>query len=188
MTTPWSKIAQDRNVEWTMDSYQGFRKDLVKEILKYAKRKTSLLDVGCGSAVIRTELSDWIYYTGFDLTPEFIEIAKKKFPKDTFRQGDVTAMPFFPQSFDIVVSSAVLQHLYDWKDAIREMVRVSRGLVITATRIHSKPTDIVSDPRILRRRFHPSDILMEMGKYGIPSWRWAQGYQMGIFTLKILRE
>lgn len=188
MTTPWSEIAEARNVEWTMDSYKGFRKDLVQEVLLYARRNTFLLDVGCGSAVIRSELPKWIRYTGFDFTPEFIKIAKKKFPKDTFRQGDITGMPFFPKSFDIVISSAVLQHIKEWKKALEEMVRVSRGLVITATRVHSKPTDTVPDSRILRQRFHPADILMEMGKYGNPSWRWARGYQMGIFILNILRD
>ncbi len=55
--------------------------------------RTTLLDVGCGFGDFYGFLSrqkiKQIHYTGIDINPTFIRIAKKRYPKGTFLVGDL---------------------------------------------------------------------------------------------------
>jgi len=51
--------------------------------------------------------------------------------KVKFEVGNVIALPYADKSFDIVVSVRMLTHCERWKELVKEMCRVSRGVVIT---------------------------------------------------------
>ena len=46
--------------------------------------------------------------------------------------GDARRMPFRNESFDVVASWSALAHIAEWREAVREMFRVARRMVITA--------------------------------------------------------
>ena len=101
--------------------------------LSLQKRET-LLDVGCGSGVLLSELvkKAEIVGTGIDFAEKQIEIAKVHFPQISFQVGSVESIPFPDQSFDKVLCYGVLLYIEDWKPALHELVRVCKtgGMIL----------------------------------------------------------
>jgi ubiquinone/menaquinone biosynthesis C-methylase UbiE len=100
---------------------------------------SSVLDAGCGEGVIPMILAErGIASTGVDLSQPNIEAARAEAERlglgrlATFVQGDAERLPFPDKSFDIVLSSHVLEHLPDFDRGARELVRVARKRVIVA--------------------------------------------------------
>lgn len=74
-----------------------------------------LVDVGCGTAEILRFLPNNISYFGFDLSPEYISSAERRFgARGTFHCRDITELPEneIPPC-DIAISFGVLHHLSD---------------------------------------------------------------------------
>ena len=86
--------------------------DILKELEK--EPFESLLDCGCGTAPMLSLLYEKYpekHYTGIDLTPEMIEMAKmKELPGITLVVGDCENLPFSPESFDTVICSQSFHH------------------------------------------------------------------------------
>jgi ubiquinone/menaquinone biosynthesis C-methylase UbiE len=95
----------------------------------------TLLDVGSGSQGIASLLGhDW-QTTMVDA--DFADYGAKRFPPSPSGQhvvGDVRALPFADQAFDVVVASDLLEHVppQDRDQAIREICRVARRQAIIA--------------------------------------------------------
>lgn len=94
-------------------------KDDYPDILEELEKETwnDLLDAGCGPAPMITLLSDKYparHYTGIDLTPKMIEQAEKKnIPNSTFVVGDCENLPFYENSFDVVICANSFHHYPD---------------------------------------------------------------------------
>jgi SAM-dependent methyltransferase len=83
------------------------------------------LDVGCGEGrLCRMMSSMGISTIGLDPTPSLIAHARSAHSDGQYVQAPAEAMPFAPQSFDLVVSCLSLIDIPDFKTAIAEMVRV----------------------------------------------------------------
>lgn len=70
-----------------------------------------VLDVGCGLADFHQHLLDAgveVDYTGVDIVPEFVERARRRFPRAAIECRDILEDPFPDGSFDVVVASQVL--------------------------------------------------------------------------------
>ena len=88
----------------------------------------TVLDVGCGPATITADLARRVrQVVGLEATDEAVILARSA-GVDCVR-GDVHALPFADDSFDVVHAHQVLQHVADPVQALREMARVSRRLV-----------------------------------------------------------
>lgn len=93
----------------------------------------TVLEVGCSSGYysevfqIKGILSK---YHGCDYSPEFIKLARKCYPHATWAVGDATALSYGDDSFDIVISGNCILHIYNFKAAIIEAVRVARKYVV----------------------------------------------------------
>lgn len=76
-----------------------------------------LLDIGCGSGELLEYLPSHVQYTGVDINPRYIELARKKYgERGRFELIDVNAMERLglpKASFDTVVLYGVLHHLDD---------------------------------------------------------------------------
>ena len=86
-----------------------------------------VLDVGCGPGTISVDLADRVpegSVTGIDAAPGIIEQAREAIGERrnlSFTTGDVYALDFPDDSFDVVHAHQVLQHLGDPVRALREM-------------------------------------------------------------------
>jgi len=92
----------------------------------------SLLDVGCGPGTITLDLAERVApgeVIGIDLSTDVISTAESNrratgAANVTFRTGDVYALEYSDDSFDVVHAHQVLQHLSDPVLALTEMRRV----------------------------------------------------------------
>jgi len=88
-----------------------------------AKPPTRVLVVGCGTGREAAQLAIALGadVTGIDIAPRFDPAAGAI---ATLRQGDATAMDFPDGAFDLVYSYHALEHIPDFRRALREMRRV----------------------------------------------------------------
>jgi len=87
-----------------------------------------ILDVGCGNGRLLEILKDKkINYTGVDISEKLVEVAKKRYPQNSFLVADNLNLPFLDNNFDKVFSVAVLHTIPSQslrKKAIFELKRV----------------------------------------------------------------
>jgi ubiquinone/menaquinone biosynthesis C-methylase UbiE len=106
-------------------------------LLPHLRPGLSLLDVGCGPGTITADLAALVApgpVTAIEPVPDALADARS-FAEDRgiagirFEIADVHALPYEDNSFDVVHAHQVLQHVHDPVGALREMRRVSRGVV-----------------------------------------------------------
>jgi SAM-dependent methyltransferase len=84
----------------------------------------NLLDVATGPGVLAAEANALgIGYTGIDLSPGMIELAKTSYPGIEFHVADVEHLPFADASFDAVVCNFGLGHFPYPEASVTECVR-----------------------------------------------------------------
>lgn len=91
---------------------------------------SKVLDLGCGNGRLYSFLKDnfKVDYTGIDNSRELIKIARQNNPAAKFEVGDALNLPFAGQSFDFVISLAVLHHLPGRKNRLKFLSEVYRVL------------------------------------------------------------
>lgn len=82
----------------------------------------SVLDVGCGTSRFGFIKN----YTGVDFSEPMLEKAREKYPENQYQKSDARNLPFEDNSFDNVISTRLLMHIDDWKEAVEEMHRVCK--------------------------------------------------------------
>jgi len=106
---------------------------------QHIRSASRILDCGCGPGSITVGLAQWApdgQTVGIDIGAEQLDGARAR-ARDlgvnnvTFRQGDIFALPFEDESFDVVFSQTVLYHIPNPEKALTEIKRVLRrgGLV-----------------------------------------------------------
>lgn len=119
-----------------------------------------VLEVAPGPGYLAIEIARLgrFVVTGLDISRTFVEIAAEHARQDgltvTFRQGDVAAMPFEPESFDLIVCQAAFKNFRQPVTAIDEMFRV----------LQSGGTAVIQD---LRKDASSADISAEVRKQGL---------------------
>ncbi len=109
-------------------------------LLPHLAEDAQVLDVGCGPGTITAGLADRVprgRVTGIDAAQEVIDQASAAAggrENLDFATGDVYALDYQDDSFDVVHAHQVLQHLGDPVRALREMRRVTRPGGIVAVR------------------------------------------------------
>ena len=83
-----------------------------QEILDICKRRSRVLEVGCGRAHILTALSEWGgCYTGADFSAELMDENQVTYPEAKFVSLQPSQpLPFDDNAFDVVFSHFVLEH------------------------------------------------------------------------------
>lgn len=98
-----------------------------------------VLDVACGTGIAARTAADRVGSSGavigLDLNPAMLEVAERVRPDLVWRQGDVSALPFEPESFDAVLCQSAVIFFPDLERAFAEMARVTRrgGVVVIQT-------------------------------------------------------
>ena len=91
-----------------------------------------VLDVACGTGIVARRAAERLgsgaRVVGLDINEGMFEVARKvsseAHPEIEWLQGDVTAMPFADDAFDVVFCQQALQFFPDRSVALREMHRV----------------------------------------------------------------
>ena len=88
---------------------------------------TRHLDAGCGAGMATTlSASLGATVAGLDASEALLEIARERTPGGDFRQGDLEALPFDDDSFDLVTGFNSFQYAGDAAQALHEAGRVTR--------------------------------------------------------------
>ncbi len=110
-----------------------------QSIMKHVKPGDRVLDAGCGDGVVSCLLAaSGCIVTGVDISAPNIEraqeLARQMGVEDrvTFMVGDAEALPFGNNSFEIVISCHVLEHLPSFEKGRDELYRISKDQVIVA--------------------------------------------------------
>lgn len=136
----------------------------------------SVLEIGCSSGyyyeVLEYLLSKKLRYTGVDISPAFIAMAKEYYPSAQFSVADGAELPFADASFDIVFSAGVLLYAVDYQQHIAETCRVADNVII----VHRTPLCFSRPTQFLKKRaygvetvelvFNERELLNEFAKYG----------------------
>ena len=118
-------------VKWT-DYLRQQEFDAIRQwLLPRAQRHQKLLEVGGGNGLLAGKLADM----GFDVIS--IDPSPQTLSYFSVKKGDCTNLPFEDNSFDVIFSSYVLEHIGELDTAFSEMSRVLRkdGIMV-----HTVPT------------------------------------------------
>jgi SAM-dependent methyltransferase len=105
-----------------------FRMRLLDELRPLAPRR--VLDAGCGEGHVTAWLAESLpdsEFTGLEGRSEALTAFKRRNPRARAVEGDLTALPFADQAFDLVLCTEVLEHLPEPRPALHELGRVCAG-------------------------------------------------------------
>ncbi len=81
-------------------------------IKNHLPKTGKFLDIGCGNGRLLKLLGETeLEYTGVDFSENMLKEARSKHPNQKFILADALNLPFSEQSFDAIVSLAVLHHI-----------------------------------------------------------------------------
>lgn len=106
--------------------------DLLRTVASLGVR--TILDVGCGSGDNLEALArdDRYVLTGVDVSEQALARARRRVPRATLGMLDAQREAL-PQTFDLVMSLQVVEHLLDDVSAIRNMAKMSGRFLLVAT-------------------------------------------------------
>lgn len=139
-------------------------------VKKYVKKGMSFLDYGSGSGTTYEALKkagwelnnvmDGLYYLGLDVIPKFTEYCKKTFPEGSFIVNpSLHKIDQEDNSWDVVYSRHVVDHMESFEKALDEHKRVAKKLVIVvlwvplATSMEHEIKNIVDGPQDNRKTY-----------------------------------
>lgn len=95
-----------------------------------------VLDAGCGEGeitnLISTKFNDLKELKGLELEEETVAEANKRFPYLDIYQGSIYELPFSNDTFDLVVTCEVLEHLDNPLKGLEEIIRVSSKYILVS--------------------------------------------------------
>jgi len=109
------------------------------------KDTKTILDVGCGNGIITNVLSKQYDVTGMDVSTEALQYVQAKKVL-----ASATEIPFSDSSFDLVISSQMLEHLdrFDMHKAVNEIQRVSgKYIIISVPNAEYLPKSFIKCPQ-----------------------------------------
>jgi len=130
----FKKEYYEQSIFWDQDYLQNpAEKERIKQIINAIPHNThTVLDVGCGNSAFLNTLTSTFpdrfgRVVGFDSSKEAL-----KYVKTEKTYGTVSDLPFKGESFDLVTSLEVLEHLTqeDFKKGVSELQRVSKKYII----------------------------------------------------------
>lgn len=121
---------------------QSFLRRAVKDFMPAGRR---VLDVGCGNGIALEALKNWPERCGVDVSEELLKLARAKGVDARFCDADNTPLPFSDQSFDLVLSSDVIEHVLHTDHLLNEINRVLKpgGLYVAVIPNVNQPISLI---------------------------------------------
>jgi ubiquinone/menaquinone biosynthesis C-methylase UbiE len=143
----WGERARD----WAdvMEGWNGWGIPLYRQVLErlHVGAGHALLDVGCGAGrFCRIAADRGAQVSGIDATAPLVEIARERTRDGDFRVGDMQALPWLDDSFDIVTGFNSFFFAADLVGALREARRVARPGGEVAVTVFGRPERCESTP------------------------------------------
>lgn len=138
----FSSIYNERGLNYLRDSSTY---DVFCDVLK-PEKSSKILDIGCGAGLLSQSLKGYFYnlgnYTGIDISPEAIELAKQQESSASFFCKSIHDIPFdWNNYFDYVVVLGVFERMY-YKNAcflhIRRVLKDNGKCLIMVRNSESK--------------------------------------------------
>lgn len=106
----------------------------------------AVLDAGCGEGFTLARLQKngiGKQLEGIEYSTEAITLGRKMYPSLALKQGDIYALPYKNNSFDLVICSEVLEHLERPEKALEEIIRVSKRYCLLS--VPNEPVFMISN-------------------------------------------
>ena len=142
---------------------ETYLRHYVELVIRYAPPHSKVLDLGCGNGISARLLNQADFdVVGTDISSLFLEEAQAwENPGLRYQVCDVMELPFADESFNVICSNELVEHLPDVETALTEMMRV----VCKGGRI------VISGPNLCSPLIPLLDWLNLMaGKPGRPVW------------------
>jgi SAM-dependent methyltransferase len=107
---------------------------ILQALLEAGLERPRMCDLGCGAGWLTGILSAFGPTVGVEISPEAVEQARRRYPLAHFICADATRWQPDPNSFDVVVSQEVLEHIPDkskYLSVARQALRSGGYLVMT---------------------------------------------------------
>ena len=168
----WDGFVDGLEKEWSRDWHQRktIHKVVKAEIEKLEKKyngsfglQAKVLDAGCGTGQDYT-LFTGINYTGVDITDEMLDKFKEKYPTAHVEKSDIHCLRFEDNEFDLVFNHDVLLHIDKWEQALQELWRVTKSvLILKLSYVWHGPTRTDIAPNgFIERKFNLLDVLFRL--------------------------
>jgi ubiquinone/menaquinone biosynthesis C-methylase UbiE len=138
----------------------------------------TVLDIGCGSGVFLRLCADrGAAVAGLDGSEDLLALARTRVPEADLRLGDLQALPFADDSFELVSGFTSFFYADEPVVALREAARVARGRVVVHTFGHPErcavPIDAGWRPERVDDVVRQAGLAVERSFYF--SWAYADG-------------
>jgi len=144
--------------------FRAFKKHLKKNHIDLINKV--ILDVGCGSGYSSELITEEFHpqeLFAFDITPEEVELAKRRGLSANIFVGDVRDIKLPSEKFDAVFIFDVLHHVPEWRTALKEINRVlKRGGVLLVQEPNRKALDNIE---CYFKIHHPKESRFELPEF-----------------------
>lgn len=123
----WNKIAEnydDTNIKFKNVHLQRYAESIKHFDLKPGQKLLNLWSRTGGAIEFLKKKEPRIKITNMEVADSFIEIAKKKFPQETFLKTNLETLNFEDGYFDHILSLETLEHTPDPEKLLKEFHRV----------------------------------------------------------------
>lgn len=147
--TRWGALFGARADDWaeTWEGPTGWGTLVYEHVLDRARigAGSTVLDCGCGAGRFARMAADrGASVAGIDASSGLIAVAAARTPEGEFRVGDLEALPYNTDSFDVVTGFSSFQFADDKERAFREARRVSRHRVAVVIPTHVAESGITA--------------------------------------------
>ena len=148
------KYYDDNAENWTKEKTNSFfhekRFPLFRSMLE---KGNNVIDIGCAWGIhvpLFMGMGSDLHYTGLDFSKKMISIAKRRFPNQTFVNGDITAKATLPhKKYDAFWMGAILMHIppQDWSTVFLNLNTLTKSGAIGYISFPFLPGDAQQDAR-----------------------------------------
>jgi ubiquinone/menaquinone biosynthesis C-methylase UbiE len=126
---------RDSNYWWTVGRYENLRRsphwEEMLQLIRQFKENGRLLDVGCSYGFLVNKASKHFESYGIDIS-SFAVKKSKEHCKGSVSRASAVNLPFKDESFDVMTLVDTLEHIPDYKECLKDVVRTlkKRGILL----------------------------------------------------------
>ncbi|MFX1362507.1 MAG: class I SAM-dependent methyltransferase [Promethearchaeota archaeon] len=133
-------------------------RQLIEELIHEVSDRKTILDVGVGTGRFSKPLKDiGLNVVGIDIAEKMIRKAIK-IGVDKLVLGDALFLPFRDSCFDAAISIHLLHLIREWKEALQEICRVTKGTMLSMDYRFKNPIRVAYNQLLESHGYEPRRI------------------------------